>query len=137
MRGISKSNTNGLKTSHGGKSFTKVNTFDLGKTLSHQPCLVPDDNTKCILLVLENPLGPNNIMITFGSLHYCPHLVALEVIEFIMHGLKPIRIFKRLTYLLGFNTRNKCIMGTKVSQLTTSCYPLLDASEHLIHRKIL
>src|SRR3954468_4072057 len=54
-----------------------------------------------------------------------------------MHGLKPIRIFKRLKYLLGFNTRNKRIMGIKVSQLITSCYPFLDASKHLIHREIL
>src|SRR3954468_9350488 len=54
-----------------------------------------------------------------------------------MHCLKPIRVFKRLSYLLGFNKRNKRIMGTKVSQLTTSCYPLFDASERLIHREIL
>src|ERR1041384_8645300 len=69
MRSISKSYTNGLKASHGGKSFTVVKTFDLGKTLCHQPCLVPYDNTMTILLVLEYPLGPNNIRITFGPLH--------------------------------------------------------------------
>src|ERR1044072_5126813 len=69
MRSISKSYTNGLKASHGGKSFTVVNTFDLGKTLCQQPCLVPYDNTISILLVLEYPIGPNKIMITFGPLH--------------------------------------------------------------------
>src|ERR1041385_8523151 len=66
MRSISKSNMNGFKASHGGKSFTVVNTLDLGKTLCRQPCLVPHNNTMCILLVLEYPLGPNDITITLG-----------------------------------------------------------------------
>src|SRR3989337_12817 len=54
-----------------------------------------------------------------------------------MHGVKPIRIFECLIYLLGFNTRDKHVMFTIVCQLSTSAYPLLNASKHILHEMTL
>ena len=45
-----------------GKGFTIVDTLDLGVALCHQSCLVLNDHTVCILLVLEDPFGPNYIV---------------------------------------------------------------------------
>jgi hypothetical protein len=41
----------------------------------------------------------------------------LEVVEFIMHGIKPIWILKRLINFLGFYTRDKSMMRAKVREL--------------------
>ena len=88
MSSISKHDTNRFKTSNGSESFTVVDTFDLGKTLSHQPCLVADDYPIFILLVLEDPLGSNDIAAILWPLNQSPHFVVLEVVEFFMHGIK-------------------------------------------------
>jgi hypothetical protein len=40
------------------EKMSHQNQFDLGETLSHQSCLVANDNAISILLVLEDPLGP-------------------------------------------------------------------------------
>ena len=56
-----------------------------------------------------------------------------EVVEFFMHAIEPIRVLERLINLLGFDTRNKCMMFTIVCQLSTSAYPLLNASKHILH----
>ena len=91
-----------------------VDTLDLGVALCHQSCLVADDGPMSILLVLEYPLGSNDIMIPRWPWHQSPHLVVLEVVELFMHGIEPIQILERLIDLLGFNTRNKRMMFTIV-----------------------
>ena len=106
---------NGFKASNGSKGFTVVNTLDLGVALCYQSCLVANDVPMVILLVLEDPLGPNDIVVPGWSWHQSPHLVVLEVVEFFMHGIEPIRVFERLIDLLGFNTRDKRMMLTIVS----------------------
>ena len=63
MRSISKQQTNRFKASNGSKGFTLVDTLDLGVALCYQSCLVTDDNTMSILLVLEEPFGSNDIMV--------------------------------------------------------------------------
>ena len=110
MRSICNQHANGFKTSNGSKGFTVVDTLDLGVALCYQPSLVAYDNPMSILLVLEYPLGSNDIMVPGWPWHQYPHLVALEVVEFFMHGIKPIRILERLIDILGFNTRYNCVM---------------------------
>ena len=90
-----------------------------------------------ILLVLEYPLGSNDIVFPRWPWHQSPHLVVLEVVEFFMHGIEPIRVFERLIDLLGFNTRDKRVMFTIVCQLSTSAYPLLNASKYILHEMTL
>src|SRR6187399_1374692 len=63
MGSIGKQQTNGFKTSNGGKGFTVVDTLDLGVALSHQARLVADDNAMSILIVLKDPFGSNDIMV--------------------------------------------------------------------------
>ena len=60
-----------------------------------------------------------------------------EVVEFFMHGIEPIRVLERFINLLGFDTRNKRVMFTIVCQLSTSAYPLLNASKHILHEMTL
>src|SRR6187399_1566373 len=107
MRSIGKQQTNRFKVSNGGKGFTVVDTLDLGVALSHQTSLVVNDNVVSILLVLKDPLGANDIMVLLWPWHQTPHFVALEVMEFFMHGIKPIRVFECLIYLPRFNTGDK------------------------------
>ena len=111
MRSISNQQMNRFKASNGSKGFTVVDTLDLGVALSYQTSLVANDDPMSILLVLENLFGSNDIMVLLGPWHQSPHLVALEVVEFFMHGIKPIRILERLIDLLGFNTRDKRVMS--------------------------
>ena len=115
MSSISKHDTDRFKASHRGESFTVVDTLDLGEALSHQSCLVANDYPICILLVLEDPLGPNDIVALLWSFNQSPHFVALEVVEFFMHGLQPISVFKRLIYLLRFQMRDKSMVSAKLS----------------------
>src|SRR3954449_9759395 len=103
MGGISKQDTDGLKASHGSIGFTKVNAFNLRITLCYQSCLVPHNNAMFVLLVLEYPFGANHISTIFWPLNQSPYFIALEVVQFFMHGLKTIRIFKSFIYLLRFN----------------------------------
>ena len=114
MRSIFNQHVNGFKTSNGSKGFTVVDTLDLGVALCYQTSLVANDNPIRILLVLEYPLGSNDIMVHHWPWNPSPHLVVLEVVEFFMHGIEPIRIFERLIDLLGFNTRDKRVMFTIV-----------------------
>ena len=114
MGSISNQHANGFKTSNGSKGFTVVDTLDLGVALCYQSCLVANDVPMSTLLVLEDPLCSNDVVVPRRSWHQSPHLVVLEVGEFFMHGIKPIRILERLIDLLGFNTRNKRVMFTIV-----------------------
>src|SRR5215216_4149659 len=63
MRSISNQQTNRFKASNGSKGFTVVNTLNLGVALCYQMSLVANDDPMNILLVLEYPLGSNNIMV--------------------------------------------------------------------------
>ena len=114
MVGICKQYANGFKTSNGSKGFTVVDTLDLGVALCYQTSLVANDNPMGILLVLKYPLGSNDIVVPDRSWHQSPHFVALEVVEFFMHGIEPIRIFECLIDLVGFDTRGKGVMFTIV-----------------------
>src|SRR5664279_5919088 len=106
--------------SYGGKGFTEIHTFDLGKSLCHQPCLVANDNPIRILLVLKYPLGANDSLAIFWPRHQLPNFIALEVVEFFMNGLEPILIFKRFIYFLGLDEGDKGMVGTKSCQLASS-----------------
>src|SRR3989337_3126594 len=106
MRSISNQQMNRFKASNGSKGFSVVDALDLGVALCHQTSLVANDNPVSILLVLEYPFGSNNIMVLLWPWHQSPHLVVLKVVEFFMHGIKPIRILQHLIDLLWFNTRN-------------------------------
>ena len=66
MRSISNQQMNGFKASNGSEGFTVVDTLDLGVALCYQASLVANDNSMSILLVLEYPLGSNDIMVPVG-----------------------------------------------------------------------
>ena len=91
--------------------FTQVEGFDFGETF------VPVSRLESIriLLVLEDPLCSNDVVVPRWPWHQSPNFVVLEVVEFFMHGIEPIRVFERLIDLLGFNTRDKRMMFTIVS----------------------
>ena len=107
MGSISNQQTNGFKASNGSKGFTVVDTLDLGVALCYQSCLVANDVPMSILLVLEDPLGSNDVVVPRWPWLQSPHLVVLEVAELFMHGIEPIRVFERLIDLMWFNTRDK------------------------------
>ena len=81
VRCVYKKHEDRFKMRNGGKSFTLVDTLDLGIALCHQSCLVANDNPICILLILEDPFGSNDIGILLLSWHQTPHFVALEVVH--------------------------------------------------------
>jgi hypothetical protein len=58
----------------------------------------------------------------------------LEVVEFIMHGNKPIRILERFIYFLGFYTRYKSMMRTKVRELPPCGDPFTNTPNHIFQR---
>jgi hypothetical protein len=64
--GICKQPVNGFEAGYGSKSLTVVNTFLLRVALSHQYRLVENDYSVCILLVLEDPLGPDDVDVLVG-----------------------------------------------------------------------
>src|SRR3954464_13837244 len=61
MRSISNQHANGFKVSNMSKGFTVVDTLDLGVALCYQTSLVANDTSMSILLVLQYPLGSNDI----------------------------------------------------------------------------
>ena len=79
------------------------------------PSLVPYDLTVFILLVPKHPFGSDDVVLVLGLLHECPHFVPLEVVKLFMHCIHPIRVFKSLFYLQGFNARDERIMLTKIN----------------------
>src|SRR3954468_16266107 len=87
-----------------------------------------------ILLVLENPLGSNNVMILSGRpLHKRPDLIPGETCELILHSNEPIHIFNGLFDPKWFNTRHKREVSAKVHKLTTSNNTLPQSREHFVN----
>ena len=60
---------NRFNASDEGKGFTVVDTLDLGVALCHQTSLVANNDSMSVLLVLEYPLGSNDIMISGWPWH--------------------------------------------------------------------
>src|SRR6266566_5122194 len=112
---ISKKNANSFKSSDGGIGLTVVHTFDLCISLGYETCLVAYNLTVFILLVPKHPFGSDDVVLVLGLLHECPQLVPVEVVDLFMHCVHPIRDFKSLFYLHGFNARDERIMLTKIS----------------------
>jgi hypothetical protein len=74
----------------------------LRKALGYLSCFVADDDAMFILLVLENPLGVDNIAAMVRSLHNGPYIIPLEVVWLFLHSKQPIQIckgFKDLAWL--------------------------------------
>src|ERR1041385_7845895 len=106
--GISKKHAYRFKTGNGSKGLIKIQAFNLGVPLSHWPCLVSNDITIFILLVLEDPLGSNDVMILTGRpLHERPYFILGETSEIILHCNEPIRILKCMFNPKWFNDRHK------------------------------
>src|ERR1041384_244601 len=87
-----------------------------------------------ILLVLEDPLGSNDVMIlSVRPLHKRPHPIPDETSELILHSNEPIRIFKGLFDPKWFNTRHKREVSAKVHKLTTINNTLPQSREDFVH----
>ena len=69
------------------------------------PCCAPF--ALIILLVSEDPLCSNHSCI-FGSLFKCPHLVAREVVQLLLHGNDPILITKSFLCSSSRDTKAWC-----------------------------
>ena len=59
--GIGQKDTDGLKSSHWSKGLSIVNVLHLRESLCNQTCLVADDVAVSVWIVLEHPLGADNI----------------------------------------------------------------------------
>ena len=120
VRDKGQKDTDGLEPCNGCKGFTKVHAFDLRIALCHQSCFVADDRATFILLVLEDPLGTDNIAAMIGSFHESPNIIPLEVVEFLLHCIQPIGIVESIINFEWFHPRDKVMVRTKVCKLPPS-----------------
>ena len=67
-----------------------------------------------ILLVLEDPFGADNIAAMIGSLHESPHIIPLEVVEFLLDCIQLIGIFESVINFEWFRHRDEGVVLTKV-----------------------
>src|SRR5688572_19755238 len=65
-----------------------------------------------------------------------PYLIPREVVELLLHCQHPIRILKCFLYLVWLNRGNKRVMLTKMSNMRSSGYPLLNIAKDGVHRVI-
>src|SRR3954469_12322624 len=95
MVSISMQYANSFKSSNRCKSFIEINSFNLCVALSYQSCLIPNHNTIFILLVAVDPLCANDVMLArIGTIDQFPYVVDLELVQFFLHGLNPLRLQK-------------------------------------------
>ena len=82
MGSIGNKQTNEFKASNGSKCFTVVDTLDLGVALFYQTSLIVNGNPMSILLVLEYPLGSNNIMVLLWPWIYSKVILCKILLHF-------------------------------------------------------
>jgi hypothetical protein len=77
--------SNGLQPGNWTKGFIKVYSLNLSISLGNKTCFIPDYYTILIYLVLENPLGANDIMISRSG-NQCPNIIFGKLMELVMPG---------------------------------------------------
>ena len=102
MVSICKQYTNGFKPSNRCKCFIKINTLNLCLALRYKTGLIPHHLAIFVLFVAVDPLSADDIVLagirTFDKL---PHIVELELTQFILHRLNPFRFQKGFINLGG------------------------------------
>src|SRR5688572_24396063 len=66
-----------------------------------------------------------------------PYLIPCEVVELLLHRQHPIQILKCFIYPVRLNRGNKRVMFTKMSNMRSSGYPLMNVAEDGVHGVIL
>jgi hypothetical protein len=64
------------------------------------------------------------------------YLIPREVVEILLHCLHPVWISKCILYHVWLNRRHKRVMFTKMSNLRSSGYPLLNVTKYGVDRVI-
>src|ERR671926_429286 len=105
----------GFKSCNRCKGLSKIQAFNLREPLCNKSCLVSYHISLVILFVAEHSLGAYDSCI-LGALFKCPNLIAGEVVQFLMHGIHPIRILESFIYTFRLNARNKRVMFGKISK---------------------
>src|SRR3954465_12644015 len=108
MVSISKQYMNSFKSSNRCKSFIEVNTLNLCVALCYKTSLISYHLTKLILFVAIDPLRTDDIVLAWiRPLDKFPHIVELELMQFLLHSLNPLRFKKCFIYFCGFCDRDK------------------------------
>src|SRR3989337_3979418 len=109
MVSISKQYANSLKSSNRCKSFIEINSFNLCVALGYKTSLIPHHKAIFILLVAVDPFGTDDIVFAWvWSLDKFPDIIELELMQFLLHRLNPLRLQKCLIYFGGLCDRDKC-----------------------------
>src|SRR6266536_1603343 len=115
---ISNQYANSFKSSNRCKSFIEVNPFNLCVALSYKTSLIPHRLAIFVLLVAVDPLGTYDIVLArIWSLDKLPHTVELELTQFLLHCLNPLRLQKCFINFGGLCDRDKSEVPTKVRQM--------------------
>ena len=118
MVSVSKQYVNSLKSSNRCKSFIKINSFNLCVALSYKTSLIPHHKAIFVLLVALDPFGTDDVVLAWvWSLDKLPHIVELELMQFILHGWNPLRFHECFMNFGGLYDRDKSKMPTKVRQM--------------------
>src|SRR3990170_8648263 len=117
MVSISKQYANSLKSSNRCKSFIEVNSFNLCVALSYKTSLIPHHLAIFGLFVAVDPLGTYDIVLArIWSLDKFPHIVELELMQFLLHCLNPLRLQKCLINFGGLYDREKAKCPQKLDK---------------------
>ena len=118
MVSISKQYANSLKSSNKCKSFIKINSFNLCVALSYKTSLIPHHEAIFVLFVAVDRFGTDDVVLAWvWSLDKLPHIVELELMQFILPGLNPLGFHECFINFCGFCDRDKRKMPTKVRQV--------------------
>ena len=113
MVNIRKQYANSFKPSNKCKCFIKINTLNLCVALCYRMGIIPHHFAIFVLLVAVDPLSADDNMLAWiWTLDKLPHIVELELMQFILHGLNPFRLQKCFIYLSGLcRCQNRRITG--------------------------
>ena len=115
MVSLSKQYVNSFKSSNRCKRFVEINSFNLCVALSYKMSLIPHHKAVFILFVAVDPFGADDVVLVWvWSLDKLPHIVELELMQFILHGLNPLRFHECFINFSGLCDRDKRKMSTKV-----------------------
>ena len=109
MVSISKQYVNSLKSSNRCKSFIEINSFNLCVALSYKRSYIPYHKAIFILCVAVDPFGTDDVVLAWvWSLDKLQQIVELELMQFILHGLNPLRFRECFINFSGLCDRDRC-----------------------------
>ena len=90
------------------KSFIKINSFNLCVALSYKTSLIPHHKAIFILFVAVDPFGTDDVVLAWiWSLDKLTPIVELELMQFILHVLNPLRFHECLINFSGICDSDK------------------------------